>query len=837
MLRDGRKVLPERKDEMSEVLVRTKGRKFETAKDLYGIFFEDINRAGDSGLYPEMLRNRAFEDSLLPEGYEEKEDGIHVVTASGWEDEFNGGEGLSRWIEENGTQRTPVPAWYCEGARMELERKDTLNRNRLAALRVNFEPEGCVYNTGFCGISLKKGESCRFYMFAKAEEKTELTVSVEAEGKSFAGQRVTVNSGEYGRYDAVLEAREDCSSAALVLRCPKGGRVVFGFTSLMPDKTYMGHGLRVDLVEKLRDLHPRFMRFPGGCIVEGTTPSTVMRFQNTIGPVWERPGQLLVWHYRSTNGLGFHEYLQLCEDLDMEPMYVCNCGMTCQGRKCVLLEDEAVEDILQDTLHAIEYAIGPADSEWGRRRAQMGHPEPFRLTYLEIGNENWGPEYEKRYRRFYEEIRKRYPQIRTIANCHVEEHGCEAECVDEHFYNTTEFFAENLNYYDRYDRKGPKIFIGEQAVNEGAYRGKLYGALGEAAFLIGMEQNQDIVSLASYAPLFENVCYSSWSPNLIRFDQQRSFGIPTYYVWKMFGKNRGDYVLETTQSAGKVYRPLKGMASLKAKGELSFKNASWNGEPVSVTHEIMGHAVRTEEGFCLQMPDEGQKEALKKKMRWEDPEKSFVVLGREDQTCGRFEVEIMAREDGCFEIGIFSARVILSYYDQLLEGAERIWTPFGVRPLLWKIKGSTHSFEETVFPKNHKLTDDFTVELEPGVYHRFAYETDGTHVLLYVDDRLVQKVEIPYSASFACVATENDSEILLKMVNMAQKADPVQITLDCSVESSYRATVLSGEKEMENSFEEPEKVRDREVCLEGASESFVYEAPACSVSVVRLKKK
>ena len=296
----------------------------------------------------------------------------------------------------------------------------------------------------------------------------------------------------------------------------------------MPDNTYMGHGLRTDLVEKLKGMSPKFMRFPGGCIVEGTTPSTAMRFRDTVGPAWESPSKLFVWHYRSTLGLGFHEYLQLCEDLGMEPLYVCICGMTCQGRKSVLLEGEALDEMVQDTLDAIEYAIGSKESKWGRLRASMGHPEPFKMTYLEIGNENWGPDYEKRYNMIYKKVKELYPQIKTIANEHVEKNGCPAECVDEHFYNTTEFFAERVNYYDDYDRKGPKIFVGEVAVNEGNYMGQLYAALGEAAFLMGIEKNQDIVTLASYAPLFENVNYRAWYPNLIRFNNHQSLGIPTY---------------------------------------------------------------------------------------------------------------------------------------------------------------------------------------------------------------------------------------------------------------------------------------------------------------------
>ena len=638
---------------MSKLKIKTKERRFETARDLYGIFFEDINRAGDGGLYPEMLRNRSFEDSVLPEGYIQQEDGIHVKTVSGWLDEFCNGEGLCRWVKGNNIPETEIPAWYTHNAKMELELTDTLNEHRDAALRMQFEKDGSLTNTGYCGISVKAGESYSLYLFAKAKEEIGLDVAIEYQGKVLTGNSLVVSGQEYTRYDMKLTAAEDCHEAQLTISCKEGGEVLLGFISLMPDNTYMGHGLRTDLVEKLKGMSPKFMRFPGGCIVEGTTPSTAMRFRDTVGPAWERPSKLFVWHYRSTLGLGFHEYLQLCEDLGMEPLYVCNCGMTCQGRKSVLLEGEALDEMVQDTLDAIEYAIGSKESKWGRLRASMGHPEPFKMTYLEIGNENWGPDYEKRYNMIYKKVKELYPQIKTIANEHVEKNGCPAECVDEHFYNTTEFFAERVNYYDDYDRKGPKIFVGEVAVNEGNYMGQLYAALGEAAFLMGIEKNQDIVTLASYAPLFENVNYRAWYPNLIRFNNHQSLGIPTYYVWKMFGQNRGEYVVRSEDEGGRVYRPRTGMASLKSNKELRFRNPIWNGEEAKITHELMGHVQDTEDGHLLQLPDEEQKKEFHSILEWADETKSFVVFGEEDQTYGRFETDIFVEENAYFELGIF----------------------------------------------------------------------------------------------------------------------------------------------------------------------------------------
>lgn len=683
---------------MSKLKIKTKERRFETARDLYGIFFEDINRAGDGGLYPEMLRNRSFEDSVLPEGYIQQEDGIHVKTVSGWLDEFCNGEGLCRWVKDNNIPETEIPAWYTHNAKMELELTDTLNEHRDAALRVQFEKDGSLTNTGYCGISVKAGESYSLYLFAKAKEEIGLDVAIEYQGKVLTGNSLVVSGQEYTRYDMKLTAAEDCHEAQLTIYCKEGGEILLGFISLMPDNTYMGHGLRTDLVEKLKGMSPKFMRFPGGCIVEGTTPSTAMRFRDTVGPAWERPSKLFLWHYRSTLGLGFHEYLQLCEDLGMEPMYVCNCGMTCQGRKSVLLEGEALDEMVQDTLDAIEYAIGSKESKWGRLRASMGHPEPFKMTYLEIGNENWGPDYEKRYNMIYKKVKELYPQIKTIANEHVEKNGCPAECVDEHFYNTTEFFAERVNYYDDYDRKGPKIFVGEVAVNEGNYMGQLYAALGEAAFLMGIEKNQDIVTLASYAPLFENVNYRAWYPNLIRFNNHQSLGIPTYYVWKMFGQNRGEYVVRSEDEGGQC------------------------------------------------------------------------------------------------------------------------------------------SLEEFGYMHDNKLTEDFAISVKPGEYHRFGYETDGKQIRLYVDGELQKEISIPYGPAFVSVVTDTKDEIIIKAVNFAGDVDPVSITLDCQVQGDYTVTLLSGEKGDENSFEEPEKVKNITVNMHGASSEFVYEAPPYSVSVLRLKK-
>lgn len=834
---------------MSRITITTKEIKIPVAEHLYGVFFEDINRAGDGGLYPELLRNRSFEDSIPPADCEVVDDGYAIVSGSGWRDEFNHGEGLSKWVRNNNTRFTPIPAWYCSNASMELDTCDTLNPNRRAALAVDFGKGGCIRNEGFKGIPQKKGSKYNFYMFVKSEEEKKLTVSVRNGERVFGSADLVVGStgqiGTYIRYDAILTAEADSRDACLEICCPEGGRMKFGFMSLMPAETYMGHGLRKDIVEMIAALKPKFLRFPGGCIVEGFSPATAMRFRNTVGPVWERPSQLLMWHYTTSNGLGFHEYLQLCEDLDMEPLYVFNCGMTCQARKAVLMEGDELEDMIRDTLDALEYALGPADSKWGSLRAKMGHPAPFRMNYMEIGNENFGPDYEERYLKCYEAIRSRYPWIKFVANTHVEHKGLPVDIVDEHFYNTAEYFAENINFYDSYDRNGPKIFLGEVSVVRG-YVAQLYGALGEAAFLIGAERNQDVVSFISYAPFLENVNYSSWFPNMIRFDNTDCFGIPSYYVWKLFSSNRGEYVLRSTEESPVIYRPVKGMGSILGAPGLRYRNARWNGEEVQATHELMGHVEaqtdgasgNSREGACyiVTAPDREQIEESKL-LSGVDLEKVYIVFGEEEVTAGTFEIEVFAEAGKDITIGVYSSRLPKQFYVPDETKPPREWNAENVHPFLWTIKDGRSTFIERSYPNDLVLSPAVEAELKIGEYNQFRYEADGKRMLLYLNGKLLHEAAVPAFQAVASVVCGTGSEIIIKAVNISEEEQDIEISLDCEVADRYEVLRISGPKTAENSFEQPCSIHDEAYTLTGAAKEFTYRAPALSVNVIRLQKR
>lgn len=818
---------------MAELMIKVKENLMNTAPNLYGIFLEDINRAVDGGLYPELIRNRDFEDSLLPEGCHAVDNGYAFETDKGWRDEFNGGEGLSRWVKQGKIQKTEIPGWYAKNAQMTLRQDDTLNEHRRASLEIDFMPGGVLENVGFRGMAQTKGESYHFYMFAKADK--EITLTLSFSGKE-AGS-LYVEAGDWKRYDLVYEAKESMLEEAACLCCPEGGRLQLGFVSLMPAKTFKDHGLRCDIAELLKGLQPKFFRFPGGCIVEGITPSTMWRFADTIGPVWERPGKLLMWHYRAYDGVGFHEYLQFCEDLDMEPLYVCNCGMTCQARKETLMEGEALEAALEDTLNAIEYATGGTDTKWGAVRAQMGHPEPFSMNYIEIGNENWGEAYEIRYRMFYDAIKAKYPHIRCIANSHLEQKGLEAQIVDEHYYDTAEWFAENTHLFDTYERNGPEIFLGEVAVVRG-YVSELYAALGEAAFFTGVERNQDIVTLASYAPLLENVHYQSWFPNLIRFDHTRSFGIPSYYVWKLFGSFRGGYVTASELTTGRIVRPMKGRLALLGQPGVRFRNPVWNGETQDVTHEVMGRVQEEDGSYVITSPDEEQIEESRRHFKAKLDE-ILVVFGDEVQENGTFGIDLYIdkNEERELVLGIFPYRLPDTMYISDETNPPAAWNVENVKPLLWKIRNGEHTLTDQYGPWTKELARFKEDACVPEGFTHFSYSTDGTVLKLYHEDILIGETRLPSFPAQSSVVTADEEKIYVKLVNMAEEEAGIDVRLDCAVEADYTAHVLTGGKTDQNSFEEPEHVSDKTYRQTGAAMDFTYQMPPLSVAVLELTRK
>ena len=828
--------------------IHTEKVKFPTAPEFYGLFFEDINHAADGGLYPEMIRNRAFEDSLLPEGCTTDPDQRIFVTEYGWPGAFNHGEGMDEWAAA--VPDTEIPGWYAQDASFSLLTEGTLNPNRKAALRTTFAPGGKIYNIGYFGVPVKEGEEYHFYFFVQSDAAAGLTVALESEeGVSLGSSRLTLQkSGGYLRYDCDLTACGTDFKGRISISCDGACTVTLGFTSLMPKKTFKGHGLREDLAMALKNTHAKFIRFPGGCVVEGINEQNSLRFSRTIGPVWERPSAQLMWHYRTTNGLGFHEYLQLCEDLEMEAMYVCNCGMSCQARHGGGFSEETTREYLEEALHALEYALGSEDTPYGSLRAQYGRKEPFRLKYVEIGNENFGPEYNERYELFYHALKAAFPQVIYISNGHTEREKLPTDFADEHYYDAPEFFLENVDLFDDYDRSGPNIFLGEYAVNGGNTIASMECALAESAFLLGAEKNQDIVRLTAYAPLFQNSDYTAWKPNMIVFDNHQVYGIPSYHAVSLLGKYRGDEVVETeTESEAKppVYKGIPGI--MCEKEGLLFKNARINGQPVEVSKCIYGEI--EEAGDAWRMVFGNRKHHCTGKSReWNEAFEEFIgsgsfhenpviwaVFGTDELEEYTFEIDIKCEEDNPLTLSAWN------HHPETDAGCnepkDTEWTTRTVRNQVWKLeKGRSATRVPRFFDKPLSEEEQVPVSIPYGEYNHYKMVCQPCGYECYINDRLVQKKTHVLHPLINALAVQDKEKIYLKMVNVDEEDREVRICTDCAVTQEVLAEVLAADPGAVNSFEDKEHVSA--VCrrIPGGSE-FTYRIPAHSVNVLVMEKE
>ncbi|MCM1283524.1 MAG: carbohydrate binding domain-containing protein [Muribaculaceae bacterium] len=518
---------------------------------LYGVFFEDINYGGDGGLYAELIANRSFE-------YYDRDGKVDKCKLC-WETIGN--------AEFNIKSDRPLNAVHTNYA----ELKGTQNDG--------------ICNTGYCkeGFSVKQDEKFNLSFYAMSDSKTELSVRIASkDGTVYGHTKIAVNSNKWIKYEKTITVNGNCTNTFLEIILCETGTVNLEFISLFPNDTFKGrrNGFRRDIAEMIADIKPSFMRFPGGCIVEGRSFDNMYNWKDTIGRVEERKTNYNRWQmeeyrnlgfdasdYFQSYGIGFFEYFQFCEDIGAKPVPVINCGMTCQWHEALLVDTDKLNPYIQDVFDLIEFANGDINSEWGKKRAEMGHREPFNLEYISIGNEQWGKEYFERYKLFQEKIVQKYPDIKLITSAGWKDRGWEfdlaydwldknkdkAYAVDEHFYKEPEWFLDNINRYDNYDRSLPKVFIGEWAAHLGAdknsqikdRKNNWYAALCEAAFLTGVERNADHVIMTCYAPLLAKINHNQWQPNLIWFDNNNVYGTPSYYIQKMFSEHTGDTAVKT----------------------------------------------------------------------------------------------------------------------------------------------------------------------------------------------------------------------------------------------------------------------------------------------------
>ena len=835
--------------------IRTREPRFPAAPELYGLFFEDINHAADGGLYPEKLRNRAFEDSLVPEDCETDPEHLIYINDGNWPGVFNHGEGMDEWAAA--VPPTEIPAWYAENAEMALLTEGTLNPKRKAALQVHFQKGGSVKNIGYCGIHAESGEKLPFYAFLRADKDSVLTLSLQDEkGQVCGSETISVKAAsDYQRYDAVVPCSETHSDFSLVIRCDRDNTIVFGFTSLMPEHTLKGHGLREDLALQLKNTHSRFIRFPGGCVVEGINEKNTLAFSKTVGPVWERPSAQLMWHYRTTNGLGFHEYLQLCEDLGMEALYVCNCGMSCQARHGKGFPKEVTEHYLREALDALEYALGPADAGFGAVRARMGHPEPFKLKYVEIGNENFGPEYLERYELFYHALKEAYPDVTYISNGHTERNDLPTEIVDEHYYNAPEFFLENTEMFDDYPRQGPDIFLGEYAVNGGKTIASWECALAEAAFLTGVEKNQDIVKLSAYAPLMQNSDYTAWKPNLIVFNNHEVYGIPSYHAVSLLAKYRGDTVIPVSLSGAAEPPAYSGIPGILAEKEgFLFKNVTVGGKsiPEPDIEALYGELEKdeAEDAYRMIFGSHRHRYAGKNPV-WNQAFEDFIYSG------DFREVPIMwalfhgeNQEETCFE---FDAKfdqntpVTFSVFNSCPasdagcnEPKDTEWNRRVIRNQIWRIENGKSSLRvPRIFEKPVPESEKVPTAIDYSRWNHYKMTADRFGYQCFINGELVTEKKQPLHPVLHASCETTEKEIFLKVVNVSSTTQDLAIFVDTAVLPEISAELIQGTPEQQNSFENPLKISAHKQTITVRFEddgSFTVPVPAYSVNVYRMKK-
>jgi len=529
-------------------------------RGMWGIFFEDINLGADGGLYAELVKNRSFEfpDALM--------------------------------------------GWQIFGATNGWSIRDDQPFSRVQPHYVRLASGTGIANEGFRGIGVRAGEKYDFSTQVRTvagvpELKVQL---VDADGKILADETIKSISAGWQLKKITLCSSATTDKARLRVSVAGHGAADLDLVSLFPRKTWKNRpgGLRADMVQWLADLKPGFLRFPGGCIVEGHTLANRYQWKTTIGPVAERKLIMNRWNdefkhrptpdYYQSFGLGFFEYFQLCEDIGASPLPILNCGMACQFNSGELVPLDQLDPYIQDALDLIEFANGPVTSEWGAKRAALGHPQPFHLQMLGVGNEQWDKQYIERYAKFHQVLKARHPEINLVSAAgpspddqHFkyawpELRKLHADIVDEHCYAKPDWFFDNTHRYDHYDRHGPKVFFGEYAAQSDKVvsvenRNNLECALAEAACMTGLERNGDVVRMASYAPLFAHVAGWQWKPDLIWTDNLRSFGTPNYYVQKLFANNAGDVTVPVKVAAPTVPRLFVSAARDYAAGETILK--------------------------------------------------------------------------------------------------------------------------------------------------------------------------------------------------------------------------------------------------------------------------
>jgi alpha-N-arabinofuranosidase len=536
---------------------------------LYGLMTEEINYSYDGGLYAELIRNRTFR--------------------SDW-------SGILNWfLVEKGTSAAKVSVDPKEGPPAALT-----TSARLDIARADANSPAVLLNEGYWGIAVRPNTRYAGSFYAKSNSEGALPVKValvsDQSGQVLAGASLTIAGAAWKQYQFEMQSGNVSASAEnhFELTVEKPATLWLQLVSLFPP-TYHGrpNGNRIDIMEKLAAMHPSFLRFPGGNYLEGGSIETRFDWKKMIGPLVDRPTHPTTWSYHSSDGMGLLEFLEWCEDLHMEPLLGVYAGYSLGGQ--VVKPGPGLDPYVQEALDEIEFVTGAPATKWGAARAAQGHPAPFKLRYVEVGNEDTfdrAKTYDGRFAQFFRAIKAKYPEIQVIATMPV--NGIAPDVVDDHYYNREQRMFELATHYDNADRKGPKIFVGEWATREGTPTPNFGAALGDAAFLTGLERNSDLVVMAAYAPLFVNVNPGGmqWSTDLIGYDALNSYGSPAYYAQVMFASCLGDHTPESSLSGAGDKFFYSVTATARSKVCMKLVNAASVAQPLAITLKGLGDGTR-----------------------------------------------------------------------------------------------------------------------------------------------------------------------------------------------------------------------------------------------------
>lgn len=796
---------------------------------LHGIFFEEISHAGEGGLYAELIQNRGFEEVRLPPGTHLE--GEYIVPERTPHFSIPNNQ-PSDWKME-WPLKSQWPAWsmrQTDGTdmRLSLTTDQPLNEATPHSLRVDIHKSAEIglarkgggladlINEGFWGINTVAGQKYdgSFYARTAGLYKGAITVSLQSENGEVLATHTfpAVKERKWHKYGCTLTAVRTDPKAKFVLSFGGVGSIWLDFVSLFPENTFLRrpNGLRKDLAEYIAGLKPAFIRWPGGCFVEGICIQSAPDWKKTIGPVERRSGTYSPWGYWTSDGFGYHEYLQYCEDIGAAALYVLNAGVSCDFRSGTYVTDDSLQPYVQSALDAIEYAIGPESSKWGKVRARAGHPLPFPLKYVEIGNEQSGPRYARRYNIFYDAIKKRYPQIEVIAsmgigdvNKHTLDSMRHVELADEHAYKGAYWAMTHYDHFDKYARGSWNMYVGEYATNGGVGRGNMTASLSDAVYIMSMEKNSDLVKMSSYAPLLVNVNDEDWPVNLLHFNASESFARISYYVIKMMNEHRADVNLPTSVQ---VLPPA--VQTPAFSGGIGLATWDTHTEYKDIKVEQNGKTVYQSD-FVQNLPE------------WQ------LLRGQWQVTPDSGLAEMA---DGAQRLAILKNRTFDSYTLTMkarkLDGYNAFIIPFAVRDSNTFLRAHIGAFVNVncVF---ERVTNGFDVSdvssqkrlarpIEKGRWYDIRLEVGLDKVDCYLDDTLIMSYKEPPTLFALSGRDESNGDIILKVVNSAGTACEATLRLnglhDPGVTTAV-TTLSAPAGEAENSFDHPYQYIPRDSVL------------------------